>query len=149
MKKIVHPIAGAIALLTIATFWISTVVVELFGSEAAVIAVKTSIPWGFLILVPALAATGGTGMAMVRRARGGLVGQKFRRMPVIAANGILILIPSALYLSYKASTGSFDATFYAVQALEQIAGAVNLSLITLNIRDGMRISGRIGKRASG
>lgn len=46
MKKTVHPIAGALALLTIASFWISTVAVELFGSEAAVIAVKTSIPWG-------------------------------------------------------------------------------------------------------
>lgn len=148
MKKIVHPIAGTLALLTIASFWISTVIVETFGSEAAVIAVKTTIPWGFLILVPALAATGGTGMAMVRHARGGLVGRKFRRMPIIAANGILILIPSAIYLSYKASAGAFDGMFYAVQALELIAGAVNLSLITLNIRDGMRISGRIGRRAS-
>lgn len=148
MKKTVHPIAGALALLTIASFWISTVAVELFGSEAAVIAVKTSIPWGFLILVPALAATGGTGMAMVRRARGGLVGQKFRRMPIIAANGILILIPSALYLSYKASDGTFDGMFYGVQALELLAGAVNLSLISMNMRDGLRLSGRIGKRSS-
>jgi len=148
MKKIVHPFAGALALLIIASFWISTVVVEIFGSEAAVIAVKTSIPWGFLILIPALAATGGTGIAMVRRARGGLVGQKFRRMPIIAANGILILVPSALYLSYKASAGAFDGMFYGVQALELLVGAVNLSLIAMNMRDGLRLSGRIGKRAS-
>lgn len=103
---------------------------------------------GLLILVPALAATGGTGMAMVRRARGGLVGKKFRRMPIIAANGILILIPSALYLSYKASDGTFDRMFYGVQALELLAGAVNLSLIAMNMRDGLRLSGRIGKRSS-
>ncbi len=148
MKKIVHPFAGALALLIVASFWISTVVVEIFGSEAAVIAVKTSIPWGFLILIPALAATGGTGIAMVRRARGGLVGQKFRRMPIIAANGILILVPSALYLSYKASAGAFDGMFYGVQALELLVGAVNLSLIAMNMRDGLRLSGRIGKRAS-
>jgi hypothetical protein len=148
MKKIVHPFAGALALLIIASFWISTVVVEIFGSEAAVIAVKTSIPWGFLILIPALAATGGTGIAMVRRARGGLVGQKFRRMPIIAANGVLILVPSALYLSYKASAGAFDGMFYGVQALELLVGAVNLSLIAMNMRDGLRLSGRIGKRAS-
>jgi len=148
MKKIVHPFAGALALLIVASFWISTVVVEIFGSEAAVIAVKTSIPWGFLILIPALAATGGTGIAMVRRARGGLVGQKFRRMPIIAANGILILVPSALYLSYKASAGAFDGMFYGVQALELLVGVVNLSLIAMNMRDGLRLSGRIGKRAS-
>ncbi len=148
MKKIVHPIAGVIALLTIASFWVSTVVVELFGSEAAVVALKTFIPWGFLILVPALAATGGTGMAMVRQARGGLVRKKLRRMPIIAANGILILIPSALFLSCKASSGAFDGVFYAVQALELLAGAVNLSLIAMNMRDGLRLSGRVGRRGS-
>jgi hypothetical protein len=148
MKKIVHPFAGALALLIIASFWISTVVVEIFGSEATVIAVKTSIPWGFLILIPALAVTGGTGIAMVQRARGGLVGQKFRRMPIIAANGILILMPSALYLSHKASAGAFDGIFYGVQALELLGGAVNLSLIAMNMRDGLRLSGRIEKRAS-
>jgi hypothetical protein len=38
--------------------------------------------------------------------------------------------------------------FYGVQALELLAGAVNLSLIAMNMRDGLRLSGRIGKRSS-
>lgn len=62
MKMTIHLIAGALALLTIASFWISTVAIELFGSEVAVIAVKTSIPRGFLIFVPVLAATSRTSM---------------------------------------------------------------------------------------
>jgi|SRR5690606_29965215 hypothetical protein len=147
MKKIIHPIAGTIALLTIATFWVSTVAVELLGPQAAVVAVKSAIPWGFLVLIPALAVTGGTGMAMARRARGGLVGQKFRRMPIIAANGVLVLIPSALFLAHKAASGSFDAAFHAVQALELVAGMVNLSLLALNMRDGLRLSGRMRRHA--
>ena len=61
MTKMIHPIAGGIALLTIATFWLSTVGSELSGSTAAIVAVKTSVPWGFLLLIPALAATGGSG----------------------------------------------------------------------------------------
>jgi hypothetical protein len=59
MVKIIHPIAGTIALLTIATFWVSTACSELFASQATTTAVKTAIPWGFLLLIPALAAAGG------------------------------------------------------------------------------------------
>lgn len=69
-------------------------------------------------------------------------------MPIIAANGIMILIPSALFLSYRATSGAFDAMFYAVQALELLAGAVNLTLIAMNMRDGLKLSGRLGKRRS-
>ena len=35
MPRLVHPIAGAIAMLTIAAFWLSTAVTELFGSQGA------------------------------------------------------------------------------------------------------------------
>ena len=70
MTKIVHPFAGALAMLTIATFWLSTVFSEVFGSHAAVTSVKTAIPWGFLLLVPALAAAGGSGFALARERQG-------------------------------------------------------------------------------
>lgn len=140
MLKIVHPVAGMIAILTIATFWLSTAISELFLSEAAVAAVKTAIPWGFLILIPALAATGGSGFAWSKGQRQGLVGTKLKRMPFIAANGILILIPAALFLASKARAGEFDTTFYVVQALELIAGATNITLLGLEIRDGMKLT---------
>ena len=121
MKKIIHPIAGTIALLTIATFWLSTAATELFGSTAAVVAVKTAIPWGFLLLVPAMAAAGGTGIGMVRgRKLGGVLKQKAQRMPIIAANGILVLIPAALFLAARARSGNFDGWFYAVQVIEHM-----------------------------
>lgn len=102
MPKIIHPIAGALALLTILTFWTSTAITELFGSTQAIITVKSLIPWGFLILVPAMALAGGTGFKIGGKWRGKLVTAKKKRMPIIAANGILVLIPAALYLSWKA-----------------------------------------------
>jgi len=68
-------------------------------------------------------------------------------MPFIAANGLLILVPAALYLESKASSGTFDTGFYMVQGLELIAGAVNIVLMGLNIRDGLMMSGRIGGKA--
>lgn len=147
MLKIVHPVAGAVSLLLIAAFWGSTVLVELFGTTSQVTAVKTAIPWGFVVLVPALAVAGATGVVSSRGRAGGLVARKLRRMPVVAANGALVLIPAALFLSWKARAGELDATFYLVQALELTAGAANLTLLSLNMRDGLRMTGRLPRHA--
>ena len=57
-------------------------------------------------------------MRWQRGGRAGLIGAKLKRMPLIAANGILVLIPSALFLASKARAAEFDTGFYAVQALE-------------------------------
>ncbi|MCO5130464.1 MAG: hypothetical protein M9932_07845 [Xanthobacteraceae bacterium] len=146
MPRIIHPVAGLIAILTIATFWLSTTISELFLSETAIAAVKIAIPWGFLVLIPALAATGGTGFALAKGRRAGLVGAKIKRMPLIAINGVLVLIPAALFLAFKARAGAFDTVFYAVQALELVAGAANLTLLGLNMRDGLKMKGRLRAR---
>ena len=69
--------------------------------------------------------------------------RKKQRMPFIVGNGLLILIPSALYLAMRASRGEFDSVFYGVQAVELLAGAVNLALMSLNIRDRFRLTGRL------
>ncbi len=146
MIKIIHPVAGVLAILTIATFWLSTAFSELFASQPVVTLVKTTIPWGFLLLIPALAAAGGGGIVLAKGRRTGLIGTKIKRMPIIAANGILVLIPSALYLASKASSGEFDATFYAVQGLELAAGAANITLLGLNMRDGLKMKVRLRRR---
>ena len=143
MLKIVHPLAGAIALLTILTFWLSTIFAELFGSEALIASVKTAIPWGFLLLIPALMTAGGTGFALSKDSRAGVIGAKLKRMPFIAANGLLVLIPAALFLASKARAGEFDTGFYAVQVIELLAGATNLALLSLNMRDGLCLKGRL------
>ena len=143
MKQRVHAIAGVMAFVTIAVFWTSTVVSELFGSPSDIATVKAAILWGLLVLVPALAVTGGSGNSLAYRRAGPKLDRKKRRMPVIASNGLLILVPSAFFLAHKAGAGEFDTWFYAVQALELGAGAINLTLIGLNIRDGLLLSGRL------
>lgn len=143
MRARVHLVAGLLAAATIALFFLSTLVVEVAGTDEAVARVKALIVVpGLLILVPAIAATGGTGFALSRGRHGGLVEGKKKRMPVIAGNGLLILVPAAILLDRWASAGSFDARFYAVQAIELVAGGVNLTLMGLNIRDGLALSGR-------
>ncbi len=146
MLKILHPVAGTLALLTIATFWFSTALTELFASEAIVAAVKTAIPWGFLLLISALAAAAGSGLTLAKGRQASLIGAKIKRMPWIAANGLLVLIPSALFLAFKAKAAEFDARFYAVQVLELAVGAANITLLGLNMRDGLKMKGRLRRR---
>ena len=64
-------------------------------------------------------------------------------MPFIAANGLLVLVPCAIALNRWAAAGTFDTTFYVVQAIELIAGATNFALMGLNVRDGRRMAGRL------
>lgn len=142
MSKFIHPIAGTVALVTILSFWLATVWSEAFAGEHAVTMVKTLVPYGFFVLVPALMATGSSGFRLGKSMRGPLIVSKKKRMPIIAANGMLILIPSALYLSFKARTGAFDMDFYVIQAIELIAGAANITMLSLNMRDGQRLSRR-------
>jgi hypothetical protein len=101
--------------------------------QVVVTTVKTAIPWGFLLLIPALAAAGGSGLALAKGRRAGLIGAKVKRMPLIAANGILVLIPAALFLASKARVVEFDTSFYAVQALELVAGAANITLFDTRV----------------
>ncbi len=147
MPTIVHRIAGMLAALTIAVFFTSTVIVGLAGSPAAIAQLKRLIVMpGLFILVPAIAATGASGFALARARGGRLVQDKRRRMPLIAAIGLLVLLPSAIVLARLAAAGDFGALFVGVQALELAAGAVNLALMGLNIRDGMKLSGRLRPR---
>ena len=144
MPKRAHLFAGVIATLCIATFFLSTVLVELLGSHETVAWLKGLIVVpGLLILVPAIAITGGSGLFLAKSRRGRLVDAKRKRMPFIAANGLLVLVPCAVVLGRWSAEGSFDTSFYVVQAIELLAGAVNLSLMALNIGDGLRMSGRL------
>jgi hypothetical protein len=90
-----------------------------------------------------MALAGMSGFRLGKTWRGPVVAQKRKRMPMIAANGIVVLIPAALYLASKAQAGQFDTSFYIVQVIELIAGAVNITLLGLNMRDGLRLSGKL------
>ena len=144
MPRLAHRIAGMLALLCIATFFLSTLLSEAFGSHAVVAQIKSMIVMpGLFIMVPLMAAAGGSGMFLAKARRGRLVEAKKKRMPFIAANGLLVLVPCAIVLDRWAAAGAFDTTFYLVQAIEWIAGAVNLLLMGRNARDGLRMAGRL------
>ncbi|MEW8141599.1 MAG: hypothetical protein AB2776_09380 [Candidatus Thiodiazotropha endolucinida] len=148
MKKTVHKLAAITTTLCIGTFFLSTILVEVFGSPEAIATVKSLIVMpGLFLLVPAIAATGATGFAMSKSRKGRLLEAKKKRMPIIGANGIIILMPAAIFLDRWAAAGTFDIWFYLLQGVELLAGAVNLTLMSLNIRDGLRLGGKLPARS--
>ncbi|TQV89545.1 hypothetical protein [Aliikangiella coralliicola] len=147
MKNKIHPVASIVATLCIASFFTMTVFVELFGSHEAIATVKSLIVMpGLFILIPALAITGGTGFARAKTRKGRLIDSKLKRMPFIAANGLLVLLPCAIFLNQWASSGLYDTRFYTVQVVELLAGAINLTLMSMNMRDGLVMTGKLRRK---
>lgn len=137
----IHRIAAVTAFLCVTTFFISTLVVELTGSTNSIELVKSLIVFpGLFILVPAIACAGATGFLMGKNKKGRIIDKKKKRMPFIAVNGLFILVPAAIFLNYRASTGVYDATFVAIQFIELLIGATNASLMFLNIKDGKKLT---------
>ncbi|MEW5942837.1 MAG: hypothetical protein AB1710_03165 [Pseudomonadota bacterium] len=130
-------------MLTILGFWMSTAISELFLSQEAIVAVKQAILYGMAVLIPAMAASGGSGSSLASGRSGHLVESKKMRMRIIAANGLLIMVPAAFFLFRKASVGEFDAVFHVVQAVELLMGVAQLLLMGLNFRDGLKLAGRL------
>lgn len=141
MKTMIHLAGAVVATLCVFVFIVTTVFVEIYGSVETIAKVKELIVYpGLFILVPAIVVTGATGFALAKNRGGRIVQRKMKRMPFIGANGILILVPSAIYLNHLASSGVLDTKFYVVQGVELIAGIVNLVLMGMNMKDGLTIS---------
>ena len=140
MKPKVHKIASLVATVCIATFFTSTLLVEAVGSAEMVAFVKSLIVMpGILILIPAMAITGATGFSLAKERKGRVIEAKRKRMPIIAFIGMFILLPAAIYLNSWAAEGMFDTKFYILQAIELVAGAINLTLMIKSMKDGKKL----------
>ena len=102
MKSHAHAIFGSIALLCILGFWLSKLVSELFlSSRDAIVAVKGTILQAMWILIPTMAAAAGSGFSLSQGRSGRLIESKKKRMPFIAANGLLVLWMRGLFLRHR------------------------------------------------
>jgi hypothetical protein len=108
MKSKLHAVIGTLALLCVATFWTTTIVSELFLSHESIAVAKKAILSAMWLFVPAMAATGACGFALAKGRTGRLVEAKKRRMKVIGANGVFILVPSAFAVAQHARRPADD-----------------------------------------
>lgn len=135
-----HIIAATIAFLTISSFWVSTFLVEIFGSLHDIATVKKAILYSMLILIPSMIAAGASGFKLAKQRKNPIIIAKQTRMKILAINGFLVLLPSAFFLSYKADMMTFDIWFYGIQSVELFAGGTNITLLLLNMKDGFSLS---------
>lgn len=140
MKTFIHAIAGTLALITLVTFWTSSIFVEIFGSTQNIASIKTGILYGLIILIPTLMITGGSGFFLAGGRKARILEDKKKRMKIIAFNGVIFLFPSALFLAFRAQAFNLDTWFYGVQAVELIAGLTNISLLFMNMKAGIKLS---------
>ena len=136
-----HAASGAVALVTICAFWLSALAVEIVLAPAGTVAVRTAILYALPVLVVALAIMGGSGARLAGRSKSPIIRAKQHRMAVAAANGLLILVPSAVFLGWCAQEGDLGMTFAVVQIVELVVGATNFVLLGLNMRVGMAMRG--------
>ncbi|WP_460273245.1 hypothetical protein [Celeribacter sp. ULVN23_4] len=137
-----HALFGAAGLLIIAANWSSTVITLIMGDKYVIAMTKLTIAWGLLALIPMLILAGVSGNRLSQKMRGPVIAAKQRRMKIIAFNGVVVLLPSALVLVPLAMQGQGGAIYYTIQMIELIAGATNLTLLSLNMRDGIRLGRR-------
>lgn len=139
MKIIIHKLSALMATFCITLFFSATVVSEVLGNYENIAIVKKLILFpGLFILIPFIVATGISGSIMTKSKKG-IVTKKKKRMILITFNGIFILIPCAIVLNYLASRMFFNQTFYIIQIIELLAGLINIILMILNIKDGIKI----------
>ena len=129
---------GALALIT--TFLVSSAVTELAGNAADVHSLRQWIVSGLPLLIGCLAAAALTGRRLARKSRAALIRRKQRRMQVVAALGIIVLAPCALILDALTAGASAGAVVAGLELTEILAGALNLTLLLLNVRDGRSLS---------
>ena len=146
MIKLTHRLASLVGLTILLLFSFSSLTAELMGNVATIVLVKRTIVSGLFVLIPVMAAAGLTGRIIAGERQGKLFKTKMRRMGIVAANGLFILIPCALILNRLAAADDFGTWFYTLQTLEFLAGGVNIGLMALNGYSGLLLAGRLGRR---
>ena len=139
-----HIAATAVATLTISCFFTFSLIAEIIGDPLFIKQAKTGILYCLPIMLIAMPILGLSGKKLAGNSKNPVIVQKMKRMKLVALNGVL-LISLAIYLYYHAVYKTIDTTFLYVQIAELLIGGINLSLIGLNIRAGMQLSGRLTK----
>lgn len=143
----IHASVSALALLTVVTFFTSTLIIEISGNVAQIADLKEKIFFALPLMLFAMPLVGISGKKLAGKSRSPLVQRKLRRMKFIAINGFVLIIVAAL-LYFRSRDLRLDHTFYLLQGAELLLGGINISLMILSMRDGMLLSGKLEKRSN-
>lgn len=147
MKSKIHAFAGVLGLVCVTTFVGATAYGHLLGTEADLVAVKDFIFKAIFVQILALLGAGASGVSLLGKRSEPLADKKQKRGPIGFMTTLLLLTPCAWFLSSRADAGQFDTLFYVAQMVELGGNAVCFAMISLNIRDGLALRGRIAAQS--
>jgi len=137
-----HLIASVVAVLTITTFLSLSLIAEIRGDETFIKTVKAFILYGLPVLIFTMPALKITGEKLAGKSTNPLVLEKVKRMKIVVINGVGLIL-FAIFLFYRSHYKAIDDIFLVAQTLEFGLGLANLSLIILNVRSGLKLSGKL------
>jgi hypothetical protein len=138
IAELFHPLAARVTVGLFVLIWGAAVSAGLFAEGEMLAVVKEAVVWALFLLVPTAMVAAGTGLVLTRARPGPITERKRRRLRLITAIGVVILLPAALVLDALAQAESVDVTLFAVvQGIELVAGFVTLVLLGLSVRDGL------------
>lgn len=137
-----HLIATIVAALAIITFFSISLFAEIKGNEAFIKSVKAFILYALPVMILAMPILKITGDKLAGKSKSPLILAKVKRMKLILMNG-MILISLAIFLYYRSHYQQIDGVFLIAQIAEFIFGLFNLSLIFINAKVGMQLSGKL------
>ncbi|SNZ01176.1 hypothetical protein [Flagellimonas pacifica] len=143
-----HIAATIIGTITISTFFILSLRAELVADKMQIKAVKTGILYALPILVIAMPSLAISGKKLAGKSKHPIILKKLKRMKLVMINGI-ILISLVIFLYYRAIYKSIDNIFLYAQIAELIFGLSNLTLIGINIKSGLQLSGKLKNKVKG
>ena len=135
-----HIIGSIIAAITITMFFTFSLIAEIKGDETFIKQVKEGILFSLPLLLVAMPMLNITGNKLAGESQNPIVLAKRRRMKFVLANGIT-LISLACFLYYRSHYQAIDGIFLTAQIAEFTLGLTNLTLIGINIKNGIQLSG--------
>lgn len=140
----IHFLATIVAVMTILSFFSISLYAEILGEKTLIKTVKEFILFALPIMIISMPSLAISGNKLAGKSKNSLIIQKSRRMKFIMFNGF-VLVFLAIYLYYRSHYREIDNTFFLLQLTEFAFGLINLTLIGLNARNGMQLSGKLKK----
>ncbi|WP_292008588.1 hypothetical protein [Chryseobacterium sp.] len=135
----IHIIASIISFSTILIFFSMSLFAEINGNEGLIKNVKRNILVGLPLMIITMPALAITGKKLAGKSQNILILIKQKRMKFILANGILLILLAG-FLYYYSHYIALNTTFLIFQLLEFFCGLANLTMIGMNIKDGIQLS---------
>ena len=142
----IHVVATVIAFSTITIFFTSSLIVEIRGNLEEIQLVKKSILLALPLLLLAMPALAISGNKLGGKSSNPVIVGKKKRMKIMVINGVM-LIALAILLYYRSHAVGIDAVFGFLQLVEFSLGLINLTILGLNAKAGLVLSGT-GKNQS-